>query len=81
MHVMTPLNVDPSVVALENALRADAGPLHGYRAPINEVLRELRVARSKAERVDALERKIIRLSKQLEEAMRHNAFPLPENSP
>ena len=67
---MTDLNIDAAVIALEKGLEKDEC-LRGYRSAIMEIIRELRMLRAKSEKVDALNKKIERLSAQLETAMRH----------
>jgi hypothetical protein len=69
----TLLNDDPGIAALERGLISDSDALRGYRAPITELIQEVRLARARAEQVDRLEAKLRRAEDRIAELMRSNA--------
>lgn len=66
------LNDDPGIVALELGLNSDSEALRGYRQPITELIREVRIARARAEQADRLESKLRRAEERITELMRSN---------
>ena len=71
-YSQTMLNDDPAIVALERGLRSDNEALRGYREPITELIREVRIARAHAEKVDRLEARLRRAEDRITELMRSN---------
>ena len=69
----TLLNDDPGITALERGLDSDSEALRGYRAPIVELIREVRIARARAEQAERLEAKLRRAEERITELMRSNA--------
>jgi len=67
------LNDDPGIAALERGLKSDSEALRGYREPITELIREVRIARARAEQADRLEAKLRRAEERVTELMRSNA--------
>lgn len=76
----TMLNDDPGIVALERGLNSDNEALRGYRGPITELIREVRIARARAELADRLEAKLRRAEERINELMRSNARIEPGRS-
>ena len=72
-HGQTDLNEDPFIVALERGLLSDHEGLRGYRIPIVELIREVRLARQKADRADSLERRLVLAEQRLTNIMNAKA--------
>lgn len=68
-HPQTLLNTDPCIAALERALQTDGDGLRIYRNPISELIREVKMARARIEKVDMLEAKLRRAEERIDTLM------------